>query len=81
MRRYTGSIPDFLRKRGLLLKFIRNMKEDWSLWKEIGKIQEYFNDYEKAPNAISSAFAWEQTPEGHKFWDRISSQRRKSCRG
>ena len=76
---YIGDVPDFLRNRGLLQKFIRNLKDDWSHWKIKGKVQEYFNDYERAPNAISSAFAWDETPEGHKFWDRINTQRRKSC--
>ncbi len=67
-KQITISIPNtplirFLKKRGLLFKFLHN------LYKSYGNITcQMLPD---ASNDLSNSFTWSETPEGHTFWSEL----------
>lgn len=64
------NIVQFLKDRGVYEMFFTHLLNE----REGKRLNEYFEFAFFDTNAISSAFVWVKTPEGHTFWSEISDK-------
>jgi hypothetical protein len=64
------NIVQFLKDNGVYEMFFTHLLNE----REGERLNEYFEFAFFDTNAISSAFVWGETPEGHTFWSEISNK-------
>ena len=69
----ANMFTDWLVDKGCLEEFISNLKDDGE-YKDINALFDGQGKYKHTCDPVSEGFIWDDTSEGHKYWQRLSEE-------
>lgn len=66
----------FLKQKGCLEQYFNNLK---GRKKTVEAVKSFFESQDVFCSVLNSAFSWDSSPEGYKFWAGIAEEWRKLC--
>ena len=72
-RKFIKQFKRFLKEHGVYVAFLKNYNS-YCIKKESTVSPANFLKYSTACGALSTAFAWIETPEGYEFWFKLSNR-------